>query len=159
MLQHVLKKLITNKQSKSSVDIQQNAEASLKKWQSHEMINRSCVDSEILLRTSKSTNKYNFERTPRKRIVSCPDYTDLQLMYRSVDMALVDLRRICEEGQKDLFKNPLKHLLGEQFLQEDQDLGIRSDMEEFFEIDTDKEEDEKIEEDVYCSTDTLEDRR
>ena len=104
MLQNVLRKLLSNKLSKSSMDIKiyikTSPEVSLNKWKSHEMIHQTSDDDDddIILRKHKSTNKEKSHNNHRKRIVSCPDATDLQLMYKTVDIALVDLKRICEEG-------------------------------------------------------------
>ena len=90
MLQNVLRKLLSNKHCNSSADIKRSPDVSLKRWQSHEMIHKTSYD--IILRQQKCKNK------AEKRVISCPDATDLKLMYRTMDIALVDLKRICEEG-------------------------------------------------------------
>ena len=112
------------------------------------MIHRTHDDDEIILRKNKTESKSS-DSKKRKRIVSCPDATDLQLMYKTMDIALVDLKRICEEG--------------EQFLQDDEESVFSSDTEDIFLIETDKEDEGKPNEngsdDVNGSTTTLEDRR
>merc|ERR1711915_479347 len=76
----------------------------------------------------------------RKRIVSCPDAKDLREMHSSLDIDLIDLKKICEEG--------------ELFLKENDYCDSTSDVEEVFSLETDKEE-----EDVFGSNSTLEDIR
>ena len=98
MLQNVLRKLLSNKLPKSSMDIKTKPEVSLNKWKSHEMIHQTSDDDDMILRKHNRTNKEKSHKNHRKRIVSCPDATDLQLMYNTVDIALLDLKRICEEG-------------------------------------------------------------
>ena len=100
------------------------------------------------MRKNKTASKSAIDSKHRKRIVSCPDATDLQLMYKTMDIALVDLKRICEEG--------------EQVLQDDEESVFNSDTEDIFLIETDKEVEGKPNEngsdDVHGSTTTLEDR-
>ena len=143
----MLRKLLSNKQSKSVVNINLNPDITLKKWRSYQMIHRTHDDDEIILRKNKTESKSS-DSNHRKRIVSCPDATDLQLMYKTMDIALVDLKRICEEG--------------EQFLQDDEESVFSSDTEDIFLIETDKEDEgkpnEKESDDEHGSTTTLEDR-
>ena len=149
MLQNILRKLLSNKQSRSVVDINLHPDISLKKWRSYQMIHRTKDDDEIILRKNKTESKSASDSNHRKRIVSCPDATDLQLMYKTMDIALVDLKRICEEG--------------EQVLQDDEESVFSSDTEDIFLIETDKEDEGKPNEngsdDVNGSTTTLEARR
>ena len=148
MLHNMLRKLLSNKQSKSVVNINLHPDVFLKKWRSYQMIHRTHDDDEIILRKNKTESKSASDSKHRKRIVSCPDATHLQLMYKTMDIALVDLKRICEEG--------------EQFLQDDEESVFSSDTEDIFLIETDKEDVEKTNEngsnDVQGSTTTLEDR-
>ena len=144
----MLRKLLSNKQSRSVVDINLHPDVFLKKWWSYQMIHRTNDDDEIILRKNKTASKSAIDSKHRKRIVSCPDATDLQLMYKTMDIALVDLKRICEEG--------------EQFLQDDEESVFSSDTEDIFLIETDKEDEgkpnEKESDDEHGSTTTLEDR-
>ena len=148
MLQNVLRKLLSRKHTKSDVEINVNPDTSLKKWQSYQRLHQTYEDDEILLRNHKSKIQSESETNRRKRIVSCPDATGLQLMYNTMDMALVDLKRICEEG--------------EYFLQDREDSVLSSDIEDNSSVETDKDAETENEDgscDAYGSSKTLEDLR
>ena len=148
MLQNLLGKLLSSKQTNSSLEINVNPDTSLKKWQSYQRIHQTCEDDEILLRNHKSKIRSENGTNQRKRIVSCPDATGLQLMYNTMDMALVDLKRICEEG--------------EDFLQDEEDSLLSSEIEDNSSVETDKEEETGREDgsgEACGSSATLEDLR
>lgn len=127
MLQNMMRRMVPSKKAKSTLEINVNPDVSLAKWQSYHQED----EEEVVLRKDPKH---------RKRIVSCPDAADMQLMYKSVDITLLDLKRICEEG--------------EIFLQEGRDSVLSSDKE-------DKElfQTEDCSEDDCVSTTTLEDLR
>ena len=84
----------------------------------------------------------------RKRIVSCPDARDLQLLCNTMDIELVDLKRICEKG--------------EDFLQDEEDSLLSSEIEDNSSVETDKEEETGREDgsgEACGSSATLEDLR
>jgi len=146
MLQNMMRKILSNKTPKSSLEINVNPDMSLARWQSYQRIPQTNEEEEIILR--KTRVQAVPDSRQRKRIVSCPDAADLQLLYNTVDIALIDLKRICEEG--------------ELFLQEDEQSVFSSDGEETFCRTTETEgEDVKTENllitDICGSTTTLED--
>ena len=126
MLQNLLRKVLSSKQPKSSVEINVNPDTSLKKWQSYQRLHQTCDDDEILLRHEKRKIQSENGTNHRKRIVSCPDARDLQLLCNTMDIALVDLKRICEKG--------------EDFLQDEEYSLLSSEIEDNSSVETDKEE-------------------
>ena len=99
MLQNLLGKLLSSKQTNSSLEINVNPDTSLKKWRSYQRIHQTCDDDEILLRNEKRKIQSENGTNQGKRIVSCPDARDLQLLCNTMDIELVDLKRICEKGE------------------------------------------------------------
>lgn len=147
MLQNMMRKMLSSKKPKSGLEINVNPDMSLARWQSYQKIPQiNEEDEEIILRNGRVQALPDSRQ--RKRIVSCPDAADLQLLYNTVDIALIDLKRICEEG--------------EMFLQEDEHSVFSSDGEELILGEVEKEGEEVKREnlliaDICGSTTTLED--
>ena len=54
---------------------------------------------EIVSRKHKSQNfEIRYPRYKRKRVLSCPDSTDLRNLSKTIEFAILDLKKICEEG-------------------------------------------------------------
>ena len=120
-----MRRMVPSKKAKSTLEINVNPDVSLAKWQSYHQVD----EEEVVLRKDPKH---------RKRTVSCPDAADMQLMYKSVDITLLDLKRICEEG--------------EIFLQEDSVLSSDKEDKELLQT-------EDCSDDDCASTTTLEDSR
>ena len=141
MLQTMMRKILLKKQSKSVIDINLNPDLTLKKWQSYTAMHPTTDEtSGVQIRRQKKEKTSYRGWSRRKRIVSCPDAKDLREMHSSLDIDLIDLKKICEQG--------------ELFLKENDYCDSTSDVEEVFSLETDKEE-----EDVFGSNSTLEDIR
>ena len=71
-----------------------------KTWEFMQQTKRKdSFDFEIVSRKHKSENfDARFPRYRRKRVLSCPDSTDLRNLSKTIEFAILDLKKICEEG-------------------------------------------------------------
>lgn len=77
-----------------------------KTWEFMQQTKRKdSFDFEIVSRKHKSENfDARFPRYRRKRVLSCPDSTDLRNLSKTIEFAILDLKKICEEGEQFLWE-------------------------------------------------------
>jgi len=64
---------------------------------------KDSYDFEIVTRKHHSENfEVRYPRYRRKRVLSCPDSTDLRNLSKTIEFAILDLKKICEEGEQFL---------------------------------------------------------
>ena len=60
---------------------------------------KDSYDFEIVSRKHSSENfEVRYPRYRRKRVLSCPDSTDLRNLSKTIEFAILDLKKISEEG-------------------------------------------------------------
>jgi len=62
---------------------------------------KDCYDFEIVTRKHRNF-EVRYPRYKRKRVLSCPDSTDLRNLSKNIEFAILDLKQICEEGEQFL---------------------------------------------------------
>eukprot|EP00092_Neocalanus_flemingeri_P033694 GFUD01036627.1.p1 GENE.GFUD01036627.1~~GFUD01036627.1.p1 ORF type:complete len:225 (+),score=71.12 GFUD01036627.1:215-889(+) len=110
MLQNAIRKFLMRKFSKSEPEVTivkdyQEFDPEINKtWEFIQQTKRKdCYDFEIVSRKHKSENfEVRYPRYRRKRVLSCPDSTDLRNLSKTLEFAILDLKKICEEGEQFL---------------------------------------------------------
>ena len=104
MLQEAIRKYLLRKPETHEAEIQNNDFDPIRdvdnSWKFIQQTKRKdCHDLEIVTRKHKSENfEVRYPRYRRKRVLSCPDSTDLRNLSKSIEFAILDLKEICEEG-------------------------------------------------------------
>jgi len=114
MLQSAIRKFLLRKPSKCEPEeplVQQYQEFDPvrdinKTWEFMQQTKRKdSFDFEIVSRKHKSENfEVRYPRYRRKRVLSCPDSTDLRNLSKTIEFAILDLKKICEEGEQFLWE-------------------------------------------------------
>ena len=110
MLQNAIRKFLLRKPSKCEPE-----ETIVKEYQEFDPIRdvnktwefiqqtkkKDSYDFEIVSRKHNSENfEIRYPRYRRKRVLSCPDSTDLRNLSKNVEFAILDLQKISEEGYR-----------------------------------------------------------
>ena len=108
MLQNAIRKFLLQKPSKCEPEasiVQEYQEFDPirdvnKTWEFIQQTKKKVIyDFEIVSRKQSSENfEMRYPRYRRKRVLSCPDSTDLRNLSKNVEFAILDLQKISEEG-------------------------------------------------------------